>query len=265
MRSNNNFSPRMNRFVVFALLATTWAHAQDGVFLANPAAGVRATMDNREVVVRFQVIRTTAPRSKCILLEDAHTNSQLTNTPKGFVLVNTESVSKSECIIDVILDKPLAEEQSRVVVLGGVVFWDVRTSRSPEFREAGWLSLPVGAGQSATQCLRDAGRVFGVEEKYVFDLRLTDEERAKSAKVQGQLPAKEIAEIRRTVFAMARQQIIERLADQPAETRVGLLRTWPGRHALDITVEGRQAAVYYAPNAGYQMEKIDGKWMIVGG
>ena len=65
---------------------------------------------------------------------------------------------------------------------------------------------------------------------------------------------------------MAGQQIIERLAGQPAETWAELLQAWPGRHELDITTtDGRQAGVYYAPNAGYQLEKIDGKWTIVGG
>ena len=34
----------------------------------------------------------------------------------GFALVNTESASKSEFIIHVILDKPLVEEPARVVV-----------------------------------------------------------------------------------------------------------------------------------------------------
>jgi len=74
------------------------------------------------------------------------------------------------------------------------------------------------------------------------------------------------APIRRTVFAMARQEILERLAGRPREAWAELLREWPGRHALDISSEnGRTAAVYYAPNAGYQLERIEGKWTIVGG
>ena len=128
------------------------------------------------------------------------------------------------------------------------------------------MTLPVGAGMQATQCLRDAGRVFGVEEKYVLDLRLTDAERATPAKVQGQLSEKDIDEIRRTVFAMARQEILKRLADRPRDAWAGLLREWPGRHPLDVSsANGRSAAVYYAPHAGYQVERIDGKWTIVGG
>jgi hypothetical protein len=254
----------MNRFILLALLANTWAHAQDGVYLADTAAGARAIMDKREVVVRFPVIRTAAPKAKCILLVDSQARSQLTNTPKGLVLVDTESVSKSECIMHVILDKPLPEEPVRVVVLGDLVFWDVHVSRS---REAGWMSFPVDAVLRGTQCLWNAGRVFGVEDKHVFDLRLTDEERARPAEVQGQLSTRDIAEIRQTVFAMARQQILEGLAGRIPEAWPELLQKWPGRRALDISVSehGRDAAVYYAPNAGYQMEKIDGKWTIVGG
>jgi hypothetical protein len=272
----------MNRFLVLALLTNTWAHAQpiylpdsaagvrantraherEGVFLRDLAAGVRATMEDREVVVRFPVVRATAPRARGVLLVDSLANSRLAYTPKGIVLVDAKS--DSECTIQLILDKPLAEEPAPVVALGDAVFWDVGVRLSPS-REAGWMSLPLGAGQKATQCLRDAGRVFGVEQKYVLDLRLTDEERAKPAKVKGQLPEKEIGEIRRTVFAMARQQILERLADRPPDAWAVLLREWPGRHVLDITIEGRSTAVYYAPSAGYQMEQIDGKWTIVGG
>ena len=255
----------MNRFIVLALLANTWAHAQDGGCLQDSAAGVRATMENREVVVRFPVIRAPAPRARCILLADSEINSQLTNTAKGIVLRNTESAATPAFIVHVILDKPPAEEPVRVVVLGDAVFWDVRVSRSFESREAGWILLPVGAGPRGAQCLRAAGRVFAVEEKYVFDLRLSDEERAQPARIQGELPAKEITEIRRTVFAMARQQILERLAERPAGAWAGLLREWPGRQVLDITVQVRRAAVYFAPNAGYQMEHVDGMWTIVGG
>ena len=128
------------------------------------------------------------------------------------------------------------------------------------------MTLPVGAGMQATQCLRDAGRVFGAEEKYVLDLRLTDAERATPAKVQGQLSEKDIEEIRRTVFAMARQEILKRLADCPRDAWAGLLREWPGRHPLDVSsANGRSAVVYYAPHGGYQMERIAGKWTIVGG
>jgi hypothetical protein len=276
----------MNRFVVFALLANTWAHAQrvylpdspagarprtlaraqEGVFTCDLAAGIRATVEDREVVVRFPLVSTPAPRARGIVLVDSSADSQLAYTPKGIFLSNNPSTSKSECIIQVILDQPPAEQSGWVVILGDAVFWNVRVTRSPGSPEAGWMTLPVGAGHQATQCLRDAGRVFGVEENYVLDLRLTDAERAKPAKVQGQLSEKDIDEIRRTVFAMARQEILKRLADRPRDAWTGLLLEWPGRYALDISSpNGRSAAIYYAPNAGYQMERIDGKWTIVGG
>jgi hypothetical protein len=276
----------MNRFVVFALLANSWAqaqrvylpdspagarpstlaHAQEGVFTCDLAAGTRATMEDREVVVRFPLVSTPAPRARGIVLVDSSADSQLAYTPKGILLSNNPSASRSECCLHVILDQPLAEQPAWVVVLGDTVFWNVRVSRSSGFREAGWMTLPVGAGHQATQCLWDAGRVFGVEEKYVLDLRLTHAERATPAEVQGQLSEKDIDEIRRTVFAMARQEILKRLADRPRDAWPGLLREWPGRHPLDVSsADGRSAAVYYAPNAGYQMERIDGKWTIVGG
>lgn len=275
----------MNRFILFALFANTMAQAQqiylpdpapgarvntltqqrDGVFLLDSAAGVRATMEGGEVVVRFPVIRTAAPKVKGVILVDSLANSELTNTPKGLVLVENKSASKSESIIHVILEKARAEEPVRVVVLESEVFWDVRVNRVRAYQDSGWLSLPLEAGQKAAQCLQDAARVFDAAEKRVLDLRLTKAERAQPVKVGGQLTEKEIAEIRRLVFAMARQQILEHLAEYSHDAWPDLLREWPGRHELDIRVAGQQAAVYYAPNAGYQMEKIDGKWTIVGG
>lgn len=276
----------MNRFVVCALWVSTWAgaqpislpdsavgarprtvtHSQEGVFRCDLAAGAAVSMEDREVVVRFPVVSATAPRAKGVVLVDSLANSQLAYTPTGILLSNNPSASKCEYNIHVILDKPVAEQPALVAVLGATVFWNVSVSRCSEFPEAGWMTLPVGAGQKPMQCLWDAGRVFDVQEKYVLDLRLTDEERAKPAKVQGQLAEKDIDEIRQTVFAMARQEILKRLADRPREAWAELLRGWPGRHALDISsANGRSAAVYYAPNAGYQLEQINGKWTIVGG
>lgn len=276
----------MNRFVVFALLANTFAqaqrvylpdspagsrpstlaYAQEGVFTRDLAAGTRATMEGREVVVRFPLVGTPTPTARGIVLVDSLANSQLAYTPKGILLSNNPSASKSESCLHVILDQPLAEQPAWVVVLGDTVFWNVRVTRSSGFREAGWMTLPVGAGHQATQCLRDAGRVFGVEEKYVLDLRLADAERATPAKVQGQLSEKDVEEIRRTVYTMARQEILKQLADCPHDAWTRLLRKWPGRHPLEVSsADGRSAAVYYAPNAGYQMERIDGTWVIVGG
>ena len=86
----------MNRFVVFALLANTWAqaqriylpdspagvrpstlaHAQDGVFTCDLAAGARARVEDREVVVRFPLVSTPAPRAKGIVLVDSSADSQ---------------------------------------------------------------------------------------------------------------------------------------------------------------------------------------------
>jgi hypothetical protein len=276
----------MNRYLVCALMATPWAsgqpfylpdsaagarpstlaHVQAGIFRCELAAGAAVTMEDREVVVRFPVVSATAPRAKGIVLIDSLPNSQLADTPRGIVMSNNPTASKCNYSIHVILDKPVAEQPALVMVLGDTAFWTVGVSRCSEFREAGWMTLPVSTGQKPAQCLRDAGRVFDVEEAYVLDLRLSDEERAKPAKVQGQLPEKDIDEIRRTVFAMAQQEILKRLADRPHEAWAELLRQWPGRHALDISsADARNAAVYYAPNAGYQMELVDGKWTIVGG
>ena len=223
-------------------------------------------MEEREVVIRFPVVRTAAPKVKGILLVDSSADSQLAETPRGIVLSNNASVSKSEYIIHVILDKPRTEEPARVVVLGNEVFWDVRVKRAHRLQESGWLSLPVAAGQKAAQCLRDAARVFGAAEKHVLDLRLSAAERALPAKVGGQIAEKDIDEIRRLVFAIVRQEILEQLAEGPHDAWPDFLRPWPGRHALDISSpDGRYAAVYYAPNAGYQLEKIEGQWTIVGG
>ena len=86
----------MNRFVVFALLAntcaqaqgvylpdspagarpSTLAHAQEGVFTSDLAAGTRATVEDREVVVRFPLVSTPAPRAKGIVLVDSLADSQ---------------------------------------------------------------------------------------------------------------------------------------------------------------------------------------------
>ena len=281
-----HFSPTMNRFVVIAMVATSWVQAQtiylpdpapgtrtdtpqarDGVFLVDSAVGVRATLEGRDVLVRFPVVRTTAPKARGIFLVDTSPNSQLVETPTGFALSNREPTSTSEYLIHVICDKaPVEEPERMVVVLGTEVFWDVRVKQSRGFRETRWLSWPVEKGEKATQCLRDAARVFGAAEKQVLDLRLGEAQRALPAKVAGPVTEKEVEEIRQTVFAMARREILEYLAERPHEAWPDLLRSWPGRPPVQIiSTDGRYAAVYYAPNAGYQFEKIGGKWTIVGG
>jgi hypothetical protein len=87
----------MNRYVVCALMASTWAsgqpiylpesaagarpstlaHVQADVFRCELAAGAAVTMEDREVVVRFPVVSATAPRAKGIVLIDSLPNSQL--------------------------------------------------------------------------------------------------------------------------------------------------------------------------------------------
>lgn len=260
----------MKHLIVLACFVTLWGHAEDGVFLRDSAGNVKASMADQEVVVRFPVTKTTPPKARCILLVDSQPDSHLTRTPEGFLpfglfLTNIQSVATHECSIHVILDKPSVKEQPSVVVLGDQVFWDVHVSRTPEPWTGGWITLPVATGQKAARSLRDAGRLFVVEEEHLFDVRLTDEERAKPAMVEGQLSEQDIEEIRQTVYAMARQQILEGLASYSPDEWAELLKKWPGRQALKINSREQRAAVYYAPGAGYQMEKIDGRWMIVGG
>ena len=261
----------MKRLIILAFFVASWGHAEDAVFLRDSTGAVKASIENQEAVVRFPVTKTAAPKARCILLVDSPPGSHLTHTPEGFrplglFLSGVQEVAKHKCTIQVILDDLLVAEPTRVVALGDLVFWDVRVTRSPESREAGWISLPVAAGQKAARYLRDAGRLFGVEEKNVFDVRLTDEERAKPATVEGPLSEQDIEEIRQTVYAMARQQILEHLSSYSPDRWAELSREWPGRNVLKITsTNGRQATAHYAPQAGYQMEKAGGKWLIVGG
>ena len=261
----------MKCHIVLAFLVAFSASAEDGVFLQDSAGSVKASMQDREVVLRVPVTKTIAPKARCILLVDSPLDTQLAHTPEGFstiglFLSDVQPVARHECAILVILDKPAAEEPARVVVLGGEVFWDVHVNRPLDSRPSGWLTLPVATRQIGPAYLSAAGRLFGVQEDHLFDVRLADEQRATPAKVHGQLSQKDVNEIRRTVFAMALQYMLKELANRSPEGWTELLRKWPGRHALDISSkDGLHAAVYYAPNAGYQMEKINGKWMIVGG
>ena len=259
----------MKHLVTIFLLASVWANTEEGVFVQDTTAQVRATVENRELVLRSPISRIMAPKTKGILLIDSKDDAPLVFTPKGIRLGDPETTAKPECALQVILEQAPEQEQTFVVVLREAVFWKVRMNRSRESLEAAWLSLPIEAGQKPAQCLRDAGRVFVVDDRRLRDLRLSEEERTKPAKVKGQLSERELVEIRNTVFAMARQQILQRLAAASPENWPEILRGWPGRHGLEITVEergkGRSGVVYYAPNAGYQMEQIDGKWTIVGG
>lgn len=252
-------------FLTCGLLASPWVQAQEGVFLRDPTVASQATLEDRELVLRFPLVNAPMPAAKGVLLVDADPNVQLIDARMGFVAEADETNAQAKSMMHVILEKPLEKRLVPVVALGKVVFWNVQIGRTTGPLGGGWLSFPMAAGQQPGQLLRDAGRVFGMEEKYVVDLRLSDAERAKPDKVTGQVSEGEIPEIRRVVFAMARWQILKGLADYNREEWPRLLQQWPGRHPLSIHSDGRRAAVYYAPNAGFQLEKIEGKWTIVGG
>jgi len=260
----------MKHLIALAFLLAFSGNAEDGVYLRQ-AAEAQVKMEGQDAVVRMPMVKTAAPKAKCILLADSAGDSELIRTPEGssplgLYIADGKPSPPQGCVIIVILDSPAAENQARSVVVRGKVFLDVPTSKSAEFPKAGWLRLPVNADQECAEYLQAAGRVFGVETGRLFDVRLTDEQKAKPASVEGSLSKEDVAEIRRTVFAMARQQILERFSSYSPDRWAELVHQWPGRNVLKInSANGRQAAVYHSPNAGYQMERTGGKWLVVGG
>ena len=203
----------MRGLTFFALLVACWGHAEDGVFLRDPAADVQVKMEGPDIVVRIPTTRISPPKARCILLENSAGDSELIHTPEGLSPLGLYAADRKPsprqgCVIVVILDTPPVQDRARSVVVKGKVFLDVQVSRSVDSPEAGWLSLPVNADKEYAGYLQAAGQLFGIEKNYLFDLRQTDEQLAKPASVEGPLSKEDIAEIRRTVYAMARQQIL---------------------------------------------------------
>ncbi len=233
--------------------------------MRNSQAVTLGSLEDRYLVLRHPLVRTEVPKAKGIVLINRPVRSELSfpSNPMRVELKQGSTDTNWERVIQVILDKPLQDRANLVVVVGGRVFWDLGGEQR---RDGGWISWGLAGRDEPERLLRDAMRIFGVEEQQVLDLRLTEEERARVPTVTGQLSPEEVSEIRRTVFAMAQWQIMKRLAVSGV-SRQGWNEEWPGRRELTIEVihDGRGAVVYYAPNAGYQMERLNGKWAIVGG
>jgi len=240
--------------------------------MRDPRVVTVGSVEDSYLVLRHPLARASVPKAKGIVLINRPTHSEL-SFPSGLVALKESTTDTSwERVIQVILDEPLQDRSGLVVVLGGRVFWDI--GGVPEghnhYIPGGWISLRLGSRDEPKRVLQDAMRVFGIEEQHVLDLRLTEEELARVPTVTGQFSSDEVSEIQRTVFAMARFQIMQRLVVSGV-SRQGLpeewTERWPGRHALTIKMrpDGRSAVVYYGPNVGYQMERINGKWTIVGG
>ena len=89
-------------------------------------------------------------------------------------------------------------------------------------------------------------------------------------KVVGNLPESEVEGVRNAVYEYAREQAIHDfcyLID--ARERETAMKVWPGRHPMRImsTEYPRNQGIgaSFAPNRGCQLEKQDGKWVVVGG
>jgi len=61
----------MEHLAFIFLLAIGWANTEEGVFVQDTTAEVRATVENRELVLRSPISRIMAPKTKGILLVDS--------------------------------------------------------------------------------------------------------------------------------------------------------------------------------------------------
>lgn len=221
-----------------------------------------------ELVLRYSLTEISARPAVGIILANSEIRSELVILPRGqgIFLKEDQTMGKHGYIIYIIFHQECPNPEDLVAVFGDTVYWDIGGRQMPGSERRGWLALSINSDQEAERVLREARRFFQVDPLRVFDLRLSAEEMDRPVKMTGKLTEEDIEEIRLTVFAMARRQILGKLATLAPEFWSEPLAEWPGRHGLEIRAPDKyRAAAEYAPNRGYQMEKIDGQWTIVGG
>jgi hypothetical protein len=239
--------------------------AADGLFLGESLEKASASIEGSEMVLRLPITQVVAPKARGILLFDSVPGLRLISQDGGLVLAEETPARSARHTIYVVLNDPPTAKGSPRLVLDGTVFWDVKSGERSGYRESHWMSFDVTSEQQPTVVLRRAGVIFGVPDEQLHDLRLTAAQQTQKPEGDPDLAQSEIDEIRQTTYLMGRRQILESLLDaDPAQWRE-LVSQWPGRHPLTISATETQAAVYYAPNRGYQFAKREGKWTIVGG
>ena len=237
----------------------------DGFYVGRPLHRAEASVEGSSLVLRLPVTLTVAPKARGILLFDAEPGVRLNSDGAAFFVNRDKSARQDAYTVQVLLEKPLGADVCPRFVLDGKVFWEVESGNSLGEHQGGWLSFGVGASDDAVAILRAAGALLRVPQEHQHDLRLTAAQQAQSAEVEGNLSPSEIEEIRQTTFLMARRWMVGSLLEADLARWPEILKPWPGRYPLRISASQEQAAVYYAPNAGYQFGKRERHWVIVGG
>jgi len=239
--------------------------AADGVYVGPRLEQAEASVEGGQLVIRQSVIATNAPKALGLLLVDAEPGVKVTRELGALFVEKDRSASTAPHRIFVMLaNRPNREIEWRLV-LNGHVFWRVEPDELTGYAEKGWISFPVTPGQNPTAVLRAAGVVFGVPEARQFDLRLTEVQRVQAPSIGGEFSRDDLEEVRRLTALMAGRQLLSSLAQADPDRWQGYLRDWPGRHPLKIHGDRNRAAVYYAPDRGFQLERREGKWAVVGG
>jgi hypothetical protein len=233
--------------LILAAVHTANSPAADGLFNRPVLNSLKTTLEGEELIVRVPLVATETPKALGAFLYDS---------PKG---------SEAPITLYITLEKLPPKHWKPVLVLGDT------TVLEPVLEDVGHgcypsLSFGVRHAAKAMELLLAVARMFDQPLGLVRDLRLTDAQRAQKAEVSGTISPGDVEEIRELVYGLGRLAVIhDFLRQSNRKGRDEALSKWPGRHPFSVGGGERGSASYYAPNCGYQLEKQQGKWTVVGG
>jgi len=246
MHKSSKPSSAIALFLLIAVL-TVSSPAADGLFKRPVLNSLKTTLEGKELVVRVPLVEVATPEAVGAFLFDS---------PRG---------SDASITLYIALAKPPPKDWKPVLVLGETTVLEPVLEHVPGGYEPS-LSFDVRDQSKAMELLLTAGKVFELPLELVRDVRLPANQRTEKDEIGGALDPKDIEEIRAVVYRHARLQVIHDFVRQSdRKSRDEALSKWPGRHPLRVSGDAGRAGVYYAPNAGFQLEKQEGKWTVVGG
>lgn len=227
------------------------AHAADGIYERPSLNTVPTKFEGAKLSVRMPLIPTQAPKV-C-----------------GLFLYDSDKGDENRFTIHLAFDKAPPLDWNPVIILGDTTVLEPVVGQVHSYYKP-HLKFGVNDGRKASQLMERLRIVVKLSSERVWDMRLTNEMRNDDVKIIGNLPESEVDGVRKAVFEYAREQAIRGacyLID--AKEREAAMKNWPGRHPMRIgaTNYPRNPGIgaYYAPNAGCQLEKQGGKWVVVGG
>lgn len=232
-------------FIVAVLITSSLG--ADGVFNRPALNSLKTTLEGQNLVVRVPLVETTPPEALGAFIFDS---------PRG---------SKEPVTLYIALAKPPPQDWKPVLILGETTVLEPVLEHVVGGYEPS-LSFGVRDPAKAMELLLTASKVFGLPLERVRDVRLPTGQPKPKDEIGGPFGLKDIEDIREVVYRHARLQVIHDFVQRiDRKSRDEALLKWPGRHPLQGAGDGKQAGVYYAPNAGFQLEKQEGKWTVVGG